>query len=78
MPTVLIVGPYRFFFFSSDGNEPRHVHVEREDRVAKFWLNPVMLHSSGGFSPREINRIHKLVVFHQKELCNAWDQFFGC
>jgi hypothetical protein len=77
MPTVLIIGPYRFFFYSSDGNEPRHIHVEREDKVAKFWLNSVMLKSSGGYSPAEINRIHKLVVIHQKEPCDAWDQYFG-
>ena len=29
-------GPYRFFFYASDRTEPEHVHVERDDRVAKF------------------------------------------
>jgi hypothetical protein len=77
MPTILVIGPYRFFFYSSDGSEPRHIHVEREDKVAKFWLNPVMLQSSGGFSPLEINRIHRLVAIHQKELSHAWDKYFG-
>jgi len=36
MPTILRVGPYRFFFYSADGEEPPHVHVERDDSVAKF------------------------------------------
>lgn len=77
MPTVLILGPYRFFFYSGDGKEPRHIHVERDRKVAKFWLDPVVLESSGGLSPREINRIHRLVVTHRGELIDAWDAYFG-
>jgi hypothetical protein len=40
MPTVLRVGGYRFFFYSREGKEPAHVHVEQAERYAKFWLNP--------------------------------------
>ncbi len=36
MPTVTRIGAYRFFFFSNEGTEPPHVHVEREDALAKF------------------------------------------
>jgi hypothetical protein len=43
MPAVLEDGPYSFLFFSSDGSEPPHVHVRRERRIAKFWLDPVVL-----------------------------------
>jgi hypothetical protein len=39
MPTVLRSGPYRFFFYSSDGPEPPHVHVERDAGRVKFWLD---------------------------------------
>ncbi|MBZ5579241.1 MAG: DUF4160 domain-containing protein [Acidobacteriia bacterium] len=46
MPTVLRSGPYRFFFYSADRDEPPHVHGEREDSAAKFWLSPVRLSSS--------------------------------
>ncbi|MDO9470152.1 MAG: DUF4160 domain-containing protein [Nitrosomonas sp.] len=49
MSTVLRVSPYRFFFFASDRDEPLHIHVERKDKIAKFWLDPVRLQSSGGF-----------------------------
>ncbi len=76
MPTVLRDGPYRFFFYSSDRNEPPHVHVERDDNVAKFWLDPVRLQSSGGFSRVEIGRIEKLVIEHQQELLEAWNAYF--
>ncbi|MFH1436112.1 MAG: DUF4160 domain-containing protein [Pseudomonadota bacterium] len=44
MPTVLRVGSYRFFFYAGDRDEPPHVHIERDDRIAKLWLDPVRLH----------------------------------
>lgn len=43
MPTALRDGPYSFIFFSSDGNEPPHIHVKRERYIVKFWLAPVVL-----------------------------------
>src|SRR5713226_3646555 len=57
MPTVLREGPYRFFFYASDRGEPAHIHVERENKVAKFWLNPPRLARSGDFGRAEIRRI---------------------
>ena len=68
MPTVLRSGPYRFFFYAGDRDEPQHVHVERDDRIAKFWLDPIRLQGSGGFSRVEIARIEKLVSNHRIEL----------
>jgi len=54
MPTVLRLGPYRYFFYSSDSEEPPHIHVERDGSVAKFWLDPVRLVASGGFNRAEL------------------------
>ena len=77
MPTVLRVRSYRFFFYSSDRDEPPHVHVERDDNVAKFWLDPVRLQSTGGFSRVEINQIATLVSQHRIELLEVWNEYFG-
>lgn len=77
MPTLLHVGPYRFFIWSGDRDEPPHIHVERENKVAKFWLTPVRLQSSGGFSRHEINRIQRLVEENQEVLLRGWDEFFS-
>ncbi len=77
MPTVLRVGPYRLFFYSGDGHEPPHIHVERDDSVAKFWLEPVRLARSGGFGRAEIRAIGRIVSGHQAELLEAWNDFFG-
>ena len=65
MPTVLRIGPYRFFFFASDREEPPHVHVERDDAVAKYWLDPVRLQRGVGFDRVELRRIHRLVEQHR-------------
>ena len=77
MPTVLRVGPYRFFFYAGDRGEPRHMHVEREASRAKFWLEPVRLQESGGFRGAELNRLAALVAEHRDELVRAWDDYFG-
>ena len=77
MPTILRVGPYRFFFYSGDRDEPKHVHVEREDNIAKFWIDPVRLQKSGGFSRPEIVRIMKITQEHSKEIMEAWHEYFG-
>jgi hypothetical protein len=76
MPTLLRVGPYRFFCYAGDRDEPPHVHVERDNALAKFWLNPIRLQSNKGFAAIEINRIQKLIADHQQQLLEAWDDFF--
>ncbi|MCD8481850.1 MAG: DUF4160 domain-containing protein [Verrucomicrobia bacterium] len=43
MPTVLRIGPYRFLFYASDGDESIHVHIHRDDAMAIFWVQPVRL-----------------------------------
>jgi hypothetical protein len=75
-PTILRSGPYRFFFFSSDRSEPKHIHIARERRVAKFWLEPVTVASDGGFPQNELNKIAALVLEHRAALLKAWDDFF--
>ncbi len=62
MPTVLRIGAHRFFFFAGDKSEPSHVHVERDNNLSKFWLDPVCLQSSVDFSRHEIARyrVHRL------------------
>ena len=76
MPTVLKLGPYRFFFYAGDRDEPPHVHVEREDRTSKFWLEPVRLARSKGFRSQELNHIGKLVEENQILLRREWDEYF--
>lgn len=77
MPTVLRVGPYRFFFYSGDGSEPPHIHIERDESVAQFWLDPVKLARSGGFNAGELRDIECIVAGHQGLLLEAWNDYFA-
>jgi len=77
MPTVLRSGPYRIYFVSHDMNEPPHVHVDRDDQSAKFWLAPVALARNLGFNAVELRRIQRLVAEHESQLVEAWNEYFG-
>jgi len=77
MPTVLIEGPYRFFWYSGDRTEPPHVHVERDDKTAKFWLDPVVLARNNRFNNRELKRIEEIVRQNAEEWIERWNREFG-
>lgn len=77
MPTVHYEGPYDFIFFSSDKDEPPHIHVKRERHIAKFWLEPVSLARNRGFKEHELSRIARLVAEHRERLLEAWHDYFG-
>ena len=77
MPTILRIRAYRFFFVSVDRSEPPHVHVRRDNMVAKFWLEPLTLERAGGFSRVELNAIAGIVEEHREQFVRSWYEFFG-
>ncbi len=77
MPTVLRSGPYRAYFYSHEPNEPPHVHIDRDDCSAKFWLDPVALARNLGFPAAELRRIELLLSDNRDQMLKAWDDFFG-
>lgn len=77
MPTVFRHGPYRLFFYSNEGDEPPHVHVQEGAKLAKFWLDPVSLASSSRFAPHELRLIHRLVEENRERILEAWHGHFN-
>lgn len=77
MPTVLKIKGYRFFFFSLEGQEPVHIHVEQAERYAKFWLDPVQLAKSDGFRSSEISELRKIVDENKKLFIEKWNEHFN-
>ncbi len=77
MPTVLREGPYRLFFYSNEGNEPPHVHVEYDNSTAKFWLDPVDLARNRGFASHRLTEVQSLVQEHRNHLLEAWHEHFS-
>lgn len=77
MPTVLRVAGYRFFFFSNEGQEPAHIHVEQAGRYAKFWLRPVAIASNVGFRSVELTALLRLVTERRALFQEKWNEYFG-
>jgi hypothetical protein len=76
MPTVLRDGPYRIYFYSHEPNEPPHVHVDRDEQSAKFWLNPITLARNLGFNSHELRSIERILAANELILLEVWDDFY--
>jgi hypothetical protein len=76
-PTILRIGPYRFFFNSREETR-RHVHVAVSGGVAKFWMEPIIaLATYYHVSTRDLAHIAELIREHEQTLREAWDEHFG-
>ena len=76
MPTVLRWAGYRFYFFSNEGFERPHIHVDKSGNTVKFWLDPVSMARNIGFSARELRIIEAKVVEEQQRFIEAWHEYF--
>ena len=76
MPTSLRIGPYRFFFYAGDRNEPAHTHVQRDEAEAKFWLRPLRLTWNHGFSASELRRVERIAAENENQLTEIWNEYF--
>jgi len=79
VPTVHRFGPYRFYFYSDENREtfePPHVHVWSRGRVAVFWLLPVSLREAQGYTPRDIERIRRIVIGSRDMMLRRWHEYF--
>jgi hypothetical protein len=70
-------GHLPFFFYAGDRDEPHHIHIERDDKVAKFWLDPIRLQNSGGFNRLELRHVYSIIEENREFLMEAWNEYFG-
>jgi hypothetical protein len=77
MPTVHRVHGFRFFFFSNEGDEPPHIHVERAECAAKYWLQPdIELAWSVRFRSRHLKWILRWLELNQERVLEKWNEHF--
>ncbi|HVZ84949.1 MAG TPA: DUF4160 domain-containing protein [Terracidiphilus sp.] len=79
MPEVFRERGFRFFFYSNEGSprEPAHVHVEKENREAKFWLHPeVRVAYNDGYDARTLRELLEIVEANRDRIERAWNEFF--
>lgn len=74
MPTVLRIGPYRFHFYSNEGNEQPNIHVRFEGNECKYWLEPIALAKNRGIKAHQLNEIEKLVFENQTHLIAKYNE----
>jgi hypothetical protein len=77
VPTVLRWAGYRFYFFSNEGYEPPHIHVDKGGNSVKFWLRPVRLARNFGFGHSELGVIEQKVQEQEARFFGKWNEYFG-
>ncbi|KAF0120354.1 DUF4160 domain-containing protein [Methylocystis rosea] len=77
MPTVLRWKGYRFFFYSADGWEPAHVHVTKDAKEAKIWLENVSVAVNMGFTAQDLNEIVKKTREERESFLRSWNDYFA-
>jgi len=77
MPTVMQIGAFRFFFYSNENDEPRHIHIKSAENQAKYWLEPLEFAWNYGFNSRELKQIERHLADNMAYLMESWDNFFG-
>ena len=77
MPTILLEKGYRFFFFSREGKEPAHIHIEKAGKYAKFWIQPIQLAESYEFRSSDLSEIHSMIEEHKKLFEEKWNEYFS-
>lgn len=79
MPVVFRNHGFRFFFYSNEGapREPLHIHVEKDNLEAKFWLNPeVRLAYNDGYDARTLRVLIEAIDLNKDLIERAWNEFF--
>ncbi len=79
MPAVFRMRGFRFFFYANEGTprEPIHIHVEKDENEAKFWVIPeVLLAYNDGYSARTLRELLDIVEANKVRIERAWNDFF--
>jgi hypothetical protein len=77
MPTILRHEGFRFYFFSHENNEPPHIHVDKDNKSAKFWLNEIGLAKNIGYTAKELRKIIEIITDNNKLFLSKWYGYFS-
>jgi hypothetical protein len=81
MPTILYIKGWRFFFYSNEGNEPLHIHIQKGDKECKYWLDidnySVEEAYSYNLNQKDKREVRKILLQNLDEIAEGWNQFFG-
>ena len=77
MPTIYEEGGLVFFFYSSDMDEPAHVHIEyKEGGAMKAWLSDLeVAWVKAGMPKHKQTQTLKIIEGKQKDFLDKWYEF---
>ncbi|MFN0016199.1 MAG: DUF4160 domain-containing protein [Saprospiraceae bacterium] len=76
MPTILRLLGFRFFFYSNEGKELPHVHVEKGDAQGKYWLDSLEKDYMDGFPKGKEKQVREIVSEHKEKFYQNWHDHF--
>jgi len=77
VPTLLIWRGYKFRFYALDTGEPPHVHIVKDGKSLKVWLQSVEVARNKGYTDQEVARLLAIVAERRDDWMGAWNDFFG-
>jgi hypothetical protein len=72
-----IPGPYRFFFYSFDCGEPKHVHVRRERLVCSSGSNRSRSRAVTASHRARSTSSGRMLMSNPGRVLEAWDEHCG-
>ena len=76
-PRAFMINGYDFFFFSLEESR-MHIHVEKGENEAKFWMEPVIeLASNRGFNTKELKTIKLYIEENERTIRDKWNHHFN-
>ena len=76
MPVILFINGWRFFFYSNENKEPIHVHVQKAEMEAKFWMDEKDFEIRESFShrmsPPAKREVKKIIYLNFDYIVDQW------
>jgi len=80
VPVVFRYRGFKFFFYSNEGTprEPIHIHVEKTEVEAKFWLlSDVRVAYNDEYDARTLRELMGIVEEKKSLIVKAWNEYLG-
>lgn len=75
-PKFLTEKGYVFKVYSRE-EERVHIHVTKENKNAKYWLEPnIELAKNKGFAKHELTKIKKIITKNESNFKKQWNKYF--
>ncbi len=76
MPMLLRLKGYRFYFYSNEFGEPPHVHVDKDGKSAKFWIESLTVVRNRRFTALELREIARIISDYRLDFLRRWNDYF--